>query len=81
MSYLYILDINLLSLILFANILSYSVYCLFDLMIVSLAVQNPLSLIWSHLFIFAFLSFILGDRSKKNTATIYVKDCSASAVF
>ena len=45
MSYLYILDINLLSLILFANILSYSVYCLFDLVIVSLAVQNLLSLI------------------------------------
>ena len=68
--YIYILDINLLSAILFANILSYSVYCLFALVIVSLAVQNLLSLIWSHLFIFTFVSFILGDRSKKNVVAI-----------
>ena len=32
---------------------------------VSFAVQKLLSLIRSHLFIFAFISFALGDRSKK----------------
>ena len=31
----------------------------------------------SHLFIFAFISFTLGDRSKKSIAMIYVKECSA----
>ena len=30
-------------------------------------------LIRSHLFIFALVSFVLGDRAKKNMATIYVK--------
>ena len=29
------------------------------------AVQKPLSLIRSHLFIFAFISFILGEGAKK----------------
>ena len=37
------------------------------------AVQKLLSLIRSHLFIFAFITSALGDRSKKNIATIYVK--------
>ena len=32
---------------------------------ISLAVQKLLSLIRSHLFIFAFISFALGDKSKK----------------
>ena len=32
---------------------------------VSFAVQELLSLIRSHLFIFAFISYILGDRPKK----------------
>ena len=38
-----------------------------------LAVQKLLSLIRSHLFIFVFVSIILGDGSKKNIAVIYVK--------
>ena len=42
---------------------------------VSFAVQKLLSLIRSNLFTFASLA--LGDRSKKNTATVYVKECSA----
>ena len=48
-----------------ANIFSRSVGCLFVLSVVSLAVQKVLSLIRSYLFIFAFISFTLGDRSKK----------------
>ena len=39
----------------------------------SFAVQKLLSLIWFHLFIFAYFPFVLGDRSKKNIAKIYVK--------
>ena len=49
--------------VLFANIFSHSVDCL--LFMVSFAVQNLLSLITSHLFIFAFISITLGDGSKK----------------
>ena len=49
----------------------------FCLSIVSFTVQKLLSLIRSHLFIFAFISFTLGDRSPKNIAAIYVKECSA----
>ena len=73
----YILEINPLSVTLFANIFSHSVGCLFLLLMVSFALQKLLSLIRSHLFIFAFVSINLGDRSKKNIAAIYVKECSA----
>ena len=61
MSCLYILDINPLSVASFANIFSQSIGCLFVLLIVSFAVQKLLSLITSHLFMFAFISFALGD--------------------
>ena len=57
MRYLYILDINPLLIISFRNIFSHSVGCLFVLLMVSFAVQKLLSLIRSHLFIFAFISF------------------------
>ena len=60
MSCLYILEINPLSVVSFAIIFSYSEGCLFTLFIVSFAVQKLLSLIRSHLFIFAF---ILGGGS------------------
>ena len=56
MSCLYILDINPLLVISFANIFSHSVGCLFVLSTVYFAVQKLLSLIRSHLFIFAFVS-------------------------
>ena len=75
MIYWYILDINSLSVISFANIFSHSVDYLFILSVVSFLVQKPSSLIRSRLFIFAFVSFVLGDRSKKNIATINVKEC------
>ena len=65
MNCLYILDINSLFVISFANIFCHSVGCLYILSVVSYAVQELLSLIRSHLFIFAFISFALGDRSKK----------------
>ena len=64
MSSWYILDINLLLVISFANIFSHSVGCLFVLLMACFAVQKVLSLIRTHLFIFAFVSFAWGDRSK-----------------
>ena len=65
MNCLYILYINPLLVALFANVLSHSIGCLFILLMISFAVQKILSLIRSHLFIFAFISFALGDWSKK----------------
>ena len=59
MSCLYILEIKPLSVTLFANIFSQSI-----LLMVSFAVQKLINLIRSHLFIFAFISFALGDWSK-----------------
>ena len=59
------LDINPLLIISFANIFSHSVGCLFVSSMVSFAVQKLLGLIRSHLFIFAFISFTLGDGSKE----------------
>ena len=65
MSWLYILDINTLLFASFANIFSHSTGCLFVLLMVSFTVQKLLNLIRSHLFTFAFISFALGDWSKK----------------
>ena len=56
MSYLYILEINPLSVISFAILFSQSEGCLFTLLIFSFVVQKLLILIRSHLFIFAFIS-------------------------
>ena len=50
MSFLYILEMNPLSVVSFTIIFSYSEGCLFTLLIVSFAVQKLLSLIRSHLF-------------------------------
>ena len=57
MSCLYILEINLLSVVSFAIIFSHSEGCLFTLVIVSFAMQKLLSLISSHLFTSVFISF------------------------
>ena len=62
-SCLYILEINPLSVVSFAIIFSHSKGCLFTLLIVSFAMENLLSLIRSHLFIFVFLSITLGGGS------------------
>ena len=56
MSCFCILEINPLSVISFAILFSQSEGCLFTLLILSFAVQKLLSLIGSHLFIFAFIS-------------------------
>ena len=58
-----IFKISCLSLASFAIIFSYFEGCLFTLLIVSFVVQKLLSLIRSHLFIFAFISSILGGGS------------------
>ena len=63
MSYLYILEINSLSVASFAIIFSYSEGYLFNLLIVSFVVQKLLSLIRSYLFIFASISITLGGGS------------------
>ena len=60
---LYIFEINYLSVASFAIIFSHSEACLFTLLIVSFIVQKVLSLIRSHLFIFAFISITLGGGS------------------
>ena len=62
-SCLYILDINPLLVTSFTNIFSHSIGCLFILLMVSFDVQKLLSLFRCHLFI--FISFALGERSKK----------------
>ena len=63
MNFLYVLEINLLSIDSFAIIFSYSEGCLFTLIIFSFAVQKLLGLIRSHLFTFVFIYVILGSGS------------------
>ena len=63
MSCLYILEINSLSVASFAIIFSHSEGSLLTLFIAFFVVQKPLSLIRSHLFIFAFISITLGGGS------------------
>ena len=63
---LYILEINPLSVDLFANIFYHSEGCLLVLFVVSFAVQKLLSFIRSHLFIFVFISISLGGWVKKD---------------
>ena len=62
-SCLYIFEINPLSVASFAIIFSHSEGCLFTLLIVSFVAQKLLSLIRSHLFIFAFIFITLGGGS------------------
>ena len=62
-SCLYIFEINYLSVASFATIFSLSEGYLFTLLIVSFIVQKLVILIRSHLFIFTFISNILGGVS------------------
>ena len=62
-SFLYIFEINSLSVASFAIIFSHYEGCLFTLLIASFVVQKFLSLVRSHLFIFAFISITLGGGS------------------
>ena len=63
MSCLYIFELNSLSVASFAIIFSRYEGCLFTLLTVSFIVQKLLSLVRSHLFIFAFISITLGGGS------------------
>ena len=65
MSCLYIWEINPLSVVSFAIIFSHSEGSLFTLLIVSFIVQKLLSLIRSDLFIFVYISIILGGVSQR----------------
>ena len=69
---LYIFEINSLSGALFAIIFSHSGGCLFTLLIVSFVVQKLLSLIRSHLFIFASISSFL-----RNHHTVLHSGCTS----
>ena len=60
---LYIFEVSCLSVASLAIIFSHSEGCLFTLLIVFFVVQKLLILIGSHLFIFAFISSILGGGS------------------
>ena len=62
-SCLYIFEINPLSVSSFTIFFSQSEGCLFTLLIVYFVVQKLLSFFRSHLFIFAFISIILGGGS------------------
>ena len=62
MRYLYILEINPLS-VSFAMIFSHSEGCFFTLLIVYFVVQKLLNLIRSHLFTFVFIPITLGGGS------------------
>ena len=59
------LEINCLSVISSADIYSQSTDCLFILLMIFFTVQKVISLIMSHLFIFAFICFPLWDWYKK----------------
>ena len=74
MSCLHIFEINSLSVASLAIIFSHSEGCLFNLLIVSFTVQNLLSLIRFHLFIFAYIS--ITQSWVIDIAVIYV-ECSA----
>ena len=65
MSCLYILEINPLSVVLFAIIFSDSEDCLLILFIVFFAVQKILSLNRFHLLIFVFISITLGGGTQR----------------
>ena len=65
MSCLYILELDLLSVVSFAIIFSHSEGCLFTLLIFSFVMQKLLSLIRSHLLTFVFISITLGGGSQR----------------
>ena len=79
MSYLYILEINPLSVVSFPIIVSHSKGCLFTLLIVSFAVQKLLSSIRSHLFTFVFIFLTLGGGSQR--ILLWIMSSSVLPVF
>ena len=81
MSSLCILEINPLSVASFANVFSDSVCCLFVLFMVSFAVQKLISLIRSHLFIFAFIFIALGNWPKETLVRFMRENVFAYVLF
>ena len=81
MSCLYILGMNLWSVTSFVNVVSHSAGCLFGLSMVFFAMQKLLGWFRSHLFSLAFVPFSLGDRSKKITAAVCVRESFACFLF
>ena len=75
MSSMYILEIKFVLVASFANIFSQSVGFLLVLFMVFFAEEKLISLIRSHLFIFAFISIALGEWSKKKHCGIYAREC------
>ena len=78
MSCLYILEINSVSVVSLAIIFSHSESCRFNLLIVSFAVQNLLSLIRQHSFTFVLYFHYSKRWAIEDLALIYVIECSAS---
>ena len=76
-SCLYILEINPLSVVSFAVILSHSKGCLFTLLIVSFAVQKPFMFNQVPLVYFCFYFHYFRRWVIENLALIYVIKCSA----
>jgi len=74
MSYLYIVEINPLSVTSFATLSFHSQGCPFALLMVSFSVQKLLSLITSYWFTFVFI--FIRRWIKKDIAMIYVRECS-----
>ena len=66
LSCLYILEINPLSIALFADIFFHSKSCIFVLLMVSFAIQKLLHWIRFHLSIFVFIFITVGDGTKKS---------------
>ena len=77
---LFILEINPLSVALFANIFSHSIGCPFLLFMISFAVRKLICLIRSHLFIFAFISF-LWETDLRNYCRDLWERCFAYVFF
>ena len=78
MSYLYVLEINPLSVVSFAVIFPHFESCLLILFIfVSFTVKKLLSLIRSHLFVAVCISITLGEGVKEDLAVMYVIGYSA----
>ena len=75
MNCLYILEINPLLLVSFANIFFYSESCCFILFTISFSVQKLLSLIKSHFLILVVMFITLGGRSKEILLR-FVRGCS-----
>ena len=73
MSLLYILEIRPLSEVSLANMFSYTVGSLCNLMLFSLAMQKLFILMRSHLFILSFMSVALGDISVRENYVISMR--------